>query len=108
MDMEQFNEMAWRDFLLFAWGQEDAHAAFRGATGRPQRTSKRTGGTPLDALICKAVGGQEDDAYMAEFIDWVTKNHWGANYAPKKWEKLRSTSPSPAESPSLPSEGKPE
>lgn len=91
MDREEFNEIAWRDFILFSWGQDDAHAAFRGATGRPQRASSRTGRTPLDALIDKAVGGSEDDAYMVEFIDWVTRNHWGENYAPEKWRKLRST-----------------
>lgn len=78
MDRETFNEIAWRDFLMFAWGQDDAHAAFRGATGRPQRS--RTG-SPLDRLIDKAVCGSEDDAYMTEFVDWVTKTHW------EKWKQ---------------------
>ena len=89
MDRDQFNEIAWRDFLFFAWSQEDAHAAFRGATGRPQRTSARTGGTPIDTLIDKAMGGQEDDRYMEEFVDWITRNHWGENYAPEKWKRKR-------------------
>lgn len=81
------NEIAWRDFILFAWGQEDAHAAFRGATRRPQRTRTNS---PLDVLIDRAVGGSEDDTYMTEFVDWVTVNHWGENYAPEKWKKLRA------------------
>lgn len=85
MDQDAFNEMAWRDFVLFAWSQDDAHAAFRGATNRPQRSKA---GSPLDLLIDKAVGGAEDDQYMQEFVDWVTKNHWGENYAPEKWKKL--------------------
>ena len=79
---EEFNEMAWRDFVLFAWSQDEAHAAFRGATGRPQRPQT---GSFLNAMIDKACGVTEDDKYMEEFIQWVTKNHWGENYAPKKW-----------------------
>jgi hypothetical protein len=78
------NEIAWRDFITFAWEQEDAHAAFRGATGRPQKSRTRS---PLDALIDKAVGGQEDETYITEFVDWVTLNHWGENYAPEKWKQ---------------------
>lgn len=77
------NEVAWMAFIHFAWGQADAHAAFRGATGRPQRSKTNS---PLDVLIDKAVGGQEDDTYMKEFVDWVTKHHWGEKYAPSKWK----------------------
>lgn len=83
---DALNEIAWRDFVLFAWSQEDAHAAFRGATGRPQRSKTKT---PLDLLIDKAVGGAEDDRYAQEFVDWVTRTQWGENYAPEKWKKLR-------------------
>lgn len=87
MDREAFNEFAWRDFIFFAWGQEDAHAAFRGATGRPQRSKTNS---PIDLLIDRAVGGSEDDTYMSEFVDWVTKNHWGETFAPDKWKGTRS------------------
>lgn len=86
MNRDGPNEIAWRDFILFAWAQADAHAAFRGATNRPQRSMR---GAPLNILIDRAVGGQEDDAYMREFIDWVTVNHWGANYAPEKWKSRK-------------------
>lgn len=79
---EAFNEIAWRDFVLYAWSQDGAHAAFRGATGRPQRPRR---GSPIDALIDKACGVVEDDAYMTEFVDWVTANHWGTESAPKSW-----------------------
>ena len=64
-----FNELAWRDFVMFAWSQDDAHAAFRGATNRPQRSKTNS---LLDSLIDKAVGGAEDDKYMEEFVQWVT------------------------------------
>ena len=93
MTREELQEIAWRDFVMFAWSQDDAHAAFRGASGRPQRS---TTGSPIDALINKAVGGDEDDGYMAEFVEWVTANHWGANYAPEKW-RARGRSPSPTQ-----------
>lgn len=81
MNQEIINEIAWRDFVMFAWSQEEAHAAFRGATGRPQRSKT---GSPLDMLINKAVGGAEDDQYMTEFVHWVTKTHWGEDSAPRK------------------------
>ena len=80
------NEAAWRDFIMFAWMQDGAHAAFRGATNRPQRSRA---GSPLDLLIDKAVGGAEDEKYVREFVDWVTREHWGENYAPEKWKKIR-------------------
>lgn len=81
MSREALNEIAWRDFVMFAWSQEDAHAAFRGETGRPQRSKTRS---PLDLLIDKAVGGVEDDKYMEEFVRWVTETHWGKDSAPKR------------------------
>lgn len=95
MEQGDLNEMAWRDFILFAWGQSEAHAAFRGATGRPQRSKT---GSPLDLMIDRAVGGAEDDRYMAEFIDWVTKAHWGDNYAPEKWRKKNRAISAPPKS----------
>lgn len=82
MTRDELNEIAWRDFILFAWAQDDAHAAFRGATGRPQRSRTNS---PLDALIDKAVGGSEDDRYASEFVDWVTKTQWGEDDAPERW-----------------------
>lgn len=82
MTAEAFKEIAWRDFILFAWSQEDAHTAFRGATGRPQRSKTNS---PLDILIDRAVGATEDDEYMIGFIDWVTKTQWGEHEAPEHW-----------------------
>lgn len=81
---EVFNEIAWRDFVMFAWSQEEAHVAFRGASGRPQRSKT---GSPLDLLIYKAVGGAENAQYVEDFVRWVTEEHWGENFAPKKWRK---------------------
>ena len=92
MTQDEFNEIAWRDFIVFSWSQNDAHAAFRGATGRPQRS--RHGCSPIDAMIDKAVGGAEDEKYMEEFVRWVTKNHWGESYAPEKMKSaLRQQTP---------------
>ena len=84
MSQSALNEIAWRDFILFAWSQEEAHAAFRGATGRPQRSKTNSS---LDVLIDKAVGGEEDERYMAEFVDWITKTHWGVDHAPEHWKQ---------------------
>jgi menaquinone-dependent protoporphyrinogen IX oxidase len=79
MTKDELNEIAWRDFVMFAYTQPDAHAAFRGATGRPQRSKTNS---VLDVMIDKAVGGAEDDKYMLEFVDWVTLTQWGEDCAP--------------------------
>lgn len=92
---EALNEQAWRDFVLFAWGEEGAHAAFRNATGRPQRPRR---GATLDAMIDRACGVTEDEGYMDEFVNWVTINHWGANYAPDKWQRRAQARPAEKES----------
>lgn len=84
MSQSVLNEIAWRDFILYAWSQDEAHAAFRGATGRPQRSKTNS---PLDILIDRAVGGEEDERYMTEFVDWVTKTQWGVDYAPEQWKQ---------------------
>lgn len=83
---DAFNSAAWASFVQFAWTQDDAHKAFRGATGRPQRARTRS---PLDVLIDNATGGSIDEQYMTEFVDWVTREHWGEAYAPEEWRKRK-------------------
>ena len=80
----EINAAAWMAACRAAFSEPDAHAAFRGATGRPQASKT---GTPLDVLIDRAIGGEVDDAYMREFIDWFTVNHWGEEYAPEGWKQ---------------------
>jgi hypothetical protein len=88
MTKDELNEIAWRDFVIFAYSQDGAHAAFRGATGRPQRSQTKS---VIDAAIDRAVGGAEDEKYMTEFVDWVTKTQWGEDDAPEVWRKRKDS-----------------
>lgn len=83
---EAFLEMAWRDFVGFAWEQPDAHSAYRAFAGLPQRPKYDYG--PIAALIDNACGVDEaSEKYAAGFVDWVTEHHWGTDEAPKKWRE---------------------
>jgi hypothetical protein len=50
-------------------------------------TPRSKTGSALDLLIDKAVGASEDDQYMTEFVDWVTKTQWGEDHAPESWRQ---------------------
>lgn len=88
MDDDPIMVSAWHAAVLAAFQDDGAHRAFRGATGRPQ--ASRTG-TVLDGMIDKAIGGAVDDAYMIDFVDWFTREHWGEDCAPKKWQERNAT-----------------
>lgn len=76
------NAVAWRDFITFAWGESDAHDAFRAFKGWPKRPASDS---PLDAMIDHACGAPSpnDDEYMREFIDWATETQWGTEFDPR-------------------------
>lgn len=62
--------LAWRDFVLWAWGDADMRAAFTEATGislaaAPDGTAKQLG-----------------------FVKWVTADHWGLELVPDAFLRL--------------------
>lgn len=76
MDREDFQALAWRDFLAFAIHEKDLREAFTRETGR--RTL-------------------EGDNMMA-FTVWATRTMWGWDYAPasfradaEKWENREAS-----------------
>jgi hypothetical protein len=71
--------------LMTAFQDRNARQAFHTATGRPAFRPPRTG---LDTLIDRAIGNEADDAYLREFIEWFTVNHWGEEYAPDNWREM--------------------
>lgn len=65
-------QIAFRDYVMFLWGQTEAHDAFREQTGmaKPKPPASRIG-----AMIDEATGVQ--DAYALAFLDWTVREHWG-------------------------------
>ena len=80
MTEDDFNAIAWRDFVAFAWGEPGMREAFTAATGIAIMPAART---PIDAMIDVASGSQAKT--MAAFIEWVTRAHWGIDHAPKAY-----------------------
>lgn len=64
---EWFRSVAWSDFISFAHAEEGMREAFSADTG-------------------KAVTAET----MADFVLWVTVNHWGMDEAPKLYREAHA------------------
>lgn len=71
-------DIAWRDFINFAAQHDEIVAQFNHETG----SSFMLPGSPIELMIDGATGKVEADAKA--FVFWVTKWHWGLEYAPEK------------------------
>ena len=76
---EAFNEIAWRDFILFAYQHEPIVSQFERETGR---TITAPPSSALEAMIDRATG--KTDADLNAFVLWATEHHWGIDEAPEK------------------------
>ncbi len=74
--------LAWRDFVLWAWGDADMCAAFTEATG----ISLAAAPDVLSLLIDEATGAGE--ARQLEFVKWVTMDYWGLEMVPDDFLRL--------------------
>jgi surfactin synthase thioesterase subunit len=81
MTTDEFNSIAWRDFLLWAWNTPTMREQFTVATGVEFGSVR----TPLDLAIDAATGAH--DSLAAQFIDWATREHWGLESAPAEYQK---------------------
>ncbi len=68
-------EIAWRDFIVFAWDSKDPN--FRDAFERQTRTSPLPP-DPSDENLSR---------YTEAFVIWVTKTQWGLEFAPKSFQE---------------------
>lgn len=90
---DDFQTLAWRDFILFAWDSPEMRAAFEKSTKLKLLNPPVS---PLEAMIDKATGASEDVAsvYVQSFIAWVTVWHWGLEEAPAAYrEELKKGLP---------------
>ncbi len=80
MTGDEFNTLAWRDFVMFAWQQDEMRRAFTASTGVTLPSGSRT---PIEAMVDEATGAQADA--LAAFMRWVTVEHWGLEHAPQTY-----------------------
>ena len=69
-------QIAFRDFVTFAYGEPEMIAAFKEHSGIDL---KATSTSSINILIDKATGKMEAD--LTAFVDWLIEFHWGAEGA---------------------------
>ena len=79
---DDFNVLAWRDFLVWAWNEPEMRAQFTAKTG----VEIRSGSAPIDAAIDAATGARQ--SVVAQFVEWATREHWGVEQAPAEYRKV--------------------
>jgi hypothetical protein len=83
---DDFNAIAWRDFILFAFNDSDCRKAFTEATGIQLGVDR----SPIEALVDSATGS---DGGAGAFVEWVTREHWSIEHAPKAYrEEIKARS----------------
>jgi len=80
MTLDEFNTIAWRDFILFAYCEESLRKAFAEATGIRFLPSPKNA---LEAMIDQATNA--GDETLRAFVRWVTETQWGIEYAPEAY-----------------------
>jgi hypothetical protein len=83
---DDFNTIAWRDFLVWAWNEPEMRAQFTAKTG----ITIRTVSSPIEAAVDAATGATS--SVMARFIEWATREHWGLEHAPIAYRKTLADS----------------
>lgn len=85
MTRDEFQEIAWRDFIDFAIREPQMRKQFTDDTGisfpEPPKNA-------LEAMIDKATGNDIDarmDAATKAFVRWATEAHWGLDVAPASY-----------------------
>jgi len=78
---------AYVGFLHWAIKKEKFWRQFKDETGLSLSEPAKT---PIDALIDQACGVSKDDEdVMLQFVLWVTRTHWGEEFAPSFYFKLK-------------------
>jgi len=67
MTEDEFNAIAWRDFILWAWNNPACRAQFERATGR--------------------IDTSANNDKLESFVEWITATHWGIEYAPRAYRE---------------------
>ncbi len=86
MTRDELQQIAWRDFITFAWNEPQLRKAFEAETGLHLHLLPTSS---IDALVDIATGAQKsiDGEYMSAFVYWATKTQWGLDMAPASYQK---------------------
>lgn len=87
MTPDEFNQCAWRDFLVWAWNEPEMRQRFTRATG----VEIRDVSAPIDAAIDAVTGARK--SLVASFIEWATREHWGLEHAPAAYRRAINDAP---------------
>lgn len=93
MTADDFNTLAWRDFIHYAWHDRDLRAAFMAETGVSLDAERPL--TAMERLVDNATGYVPPGDAAQRFIDWITIHHWGVESAPKSWRDAHPEAVSP-------------
>jgi hypothetical protein len=85
MTPDEFNQLAWSDFITWAWNEPQMRTQFTAATGiEIERVT-----APINAAIDAATGAAgARDSIAARFVEWATRDHWGVEHAPASYQKM--------------------
>jgi hypothetical protein len=89
MTLDDFNTIAWRDFLVWAWNEPEMRAQFTAKIG----VEIQAIAAPINAAIDAATGASKSVA--ARFIEWATREHWGLEHAPVAYQKALANQSAP-------------
>jgi hypothetical protein len=81
MTVDELNTLGWRNFLLWAWSEPQMRDQFTAATD----IEIQSVAAPIGAAIDAVTGARESLA--ARFIEWVTREHWGVEHAPRAYQQ---------------------
>lgn len=85
MTLDDLNAIGWRDFVLWAWNEPQMREQFTAATGLEICAVT----VPINAAIDAATGAGKSLA--SQFIEWVTRAHWGVEHAPEAYQRAIAT-----------------
>lgn len=84
MTQDEFNTIAWSDFILWAWNEPEMRTQFTAKTGIEIQHIT----SPINAAIDAATGALPNKSLAASFIQWATREHWGVEHAPAAYQKM--------------------
>jgi len=78
---DDFNTLAWRDFIIYASRSREMREAFTQETGISLST-----GPCSDVEKMRAATVGTPVVVFERFVEWVTVQHWGLEHAPKAYQ----------------------
>ena len=79
---DDFNALAWRDFIVWAWNEPEMRAQFTAKTG----VEVSAGRALIDAAIDAATGARR--SVVVQFVEWATREHWGVEQTPAAYRAV--------------------